>query len=159
MAENPIRKEIPRRTFLIGVVGAVVGFSALGWWRFKSLQTSDLEAVGIPETVADVLRRRLDYLDLDGEGVDRFTQDVQAVLAKIQVSPEGRLLEPEMPVIEGIFFQFQNGAIRLAEDTVVRKYLLSSDFFWNGADESRTVRYLGWFDEYAPCVNPFAVLD
>lgn len=147
-----MRQEIPRRTFIIGVAASAIGFSVLGWWRFRSRQPDQ------PETVGDLLRQRLSYLDLDAEGVDRFTQDVQYVLARIQISPAGVLIDPPIPVIEGLVFQFQQGAIRLVEDTVVRKYLLSSDFFVNGADESRTVKYLGWFDEYGPCVNPFAEL-
>jgi len=35
-------------------------------------------------------------------------------------------------------------------------YLLSSDFFQNHADESRTVRYLAYYDLLIPCQNPFA---
>lgn len=105
-----------------------------------------------------VENRQGSSLQTDTEGVDRFTQDVQSVLERIQVSPAGVLIDPPIPVIEGLIFQFQQGAIRLVEDTVVRKYLLSSDFFVNGANESRTVKYLGWSDEYVPCVNPFADL-
>lgn len=106
-----------------------------------------------------MLNRRLSFLDLESDGVERFSQDVAKVTAQIQVSPTGELLEPRAPVIEGIAFQIENGAVRLFEDTMVRKYLLSSDFFIEGADESKTVHYLGWFDEFAPCRNPFAQLD
>jgi hypothetical protein len=48
---------------------------------------------------------------------------------------------------------------RLFEEYVVGKFLISTDFFWRGADVTRPVRYLAFHDPYrAPCVNPFARL-
>ena len=35
-------------------------------------------------------------------------------------------------------------------------FLLSTDFFLNGADELKTVRYIGYYDPYQGCQNPFA---
>ncbi len=150
---SPIQREIPRRTFIIGVLASAVGFSLLGWWRLRS-RTPD--SLGL---VADSLNRKLPFLELEPEGVNRFSQDVAAAMAKIQLSPSGELIEPPAPVIDGLAFQIENGSIRFYEDTVVRKFLLSSDFFLEGADESKPVNYLGWFDEFAPCSNPFAQLD
>ncbi len=150
---SPIQREIPRRTFIIGVLASAVGFSLLGWWRLRSRSS---ESLGF---VADSLSRKLSFLDLEPEGVNRFSQDIEAVMSQIQIAPSGELIEPSVPVIEGLAFQIENGSIRFYEDTVVRKYLLSSDFFLEGADESKPVHYLGWFDEFAPCCNPFAQLD
>jgi hypothetical protein len=43
------------------------------------------------------------------------------------------------------------------DEAVVTAFLLSSDFFQNGADETRTVRYLAYYDPYKyACGNPFA---
>jgi len=151
--KHSMSREIPRRTFIIGVLASAVGFSLLGWWRLRSRGSDGLGSV------AEMLDRRLTFLDLEPDGVERFSQDVAKVTAQIQISPTGELLEPRAPVIEGIAFQIENGAVRLYEDTLVRKFLLSSDFFIEGADESKTVHYLGWFDEFAPCCNPFAQLD
>lgn len=150
---SPIQREIPRRTFIIGVLASAVGFSLLGWWRLRS-RTSD--SLGL---VADSLSRKLPFLELEPEGVSRFSQDVEAAMSRIRISPSGELIEPTAPVIDGLAFQIENGSIRFYEDTVVRKFLLSSDFFLEGADESKPVNYLGWFDEFAPCRNPFAQLD
>jgi hypothetical protein len=47
-------------------------------------------------------------------------------------------------------------ALRHGEERVVSTYLLSSDFLINGADESRVVRYLGFYDPMRACGNPFA---
>jgi len=38
-------------------------------------------------------------------------------------------------------------------------FLLSTDFFVNGADESRVVQYVAYHDKTLPCSNPFAILD
>ena len=42
------------------------------------------------------------------------------------------------------------------EEHVTTLYLMSSDFFKNGADENRVVQYLGYYDPLVPCNNPFA---
>jgi hypothetical protein len=41
-------------------------------------------------------------------------------------------------------------------DNLTTTYLLSSDFFLNGSDESRVVRYVALFDPMRACDNPFA---
>jgi hypothetical protein len=38
-------------------------------------------------------------------------------------------------------------------------FLMSTDFFLNGADETRTVRFLEFYDPYRGCRNPFARFD
>ncbi|MEJ2086166.1 MAG: hypothetical protein P8Y44_10880 [Acidobacteriota bacterium] len=133
--KHSINRQIPRRTFIIGVVASAVGFSLLGWWRLRSRGLARFDPVG------EMLSRRLGFLDLEPDGVQSFSQDVEKVTAQIQISPTGELLEPRVPVIEGIAFRIENGAVRLYEDTMVRKFLLSSDFFIEGADESKTVHY------------------
>lgn len=150
---HSIQREVPRRTFIVGVLASVVGFSLLGWWRLRSRRPDHFDTIG------DALRRELSYLDLEPEGVDRFTADVQDVMSRIQISPTGELIEPTAPVIDGLAFQIEGGSIRFYEETMVRKFLLSSDFFLKDADELRTIKYLGWFDEFGPCSNPFAQLD
>ena len=41
--------------------------------------------------------------------------------------------------------------------TEYKRFLLSTDFFQNGADESRPLRYVRIFDAYAsPCYQPLA---
>jgi hypothetical protein len=43
---------------------------------------------------------------------------------------------------------------------VYTRYLLSTDFFRNGADESRRVRYLSFYHPYVTiCYNPLARFD
>jgi hypothetical protein len=46
--------------------------------------------------------------------------------------------------------------IRHGEDRVITQYLISSDFFTNGADTTRIVHYVRYYDGQTPCSNPFA---
>jgi len=46
--------------------------------------------------------------------------------------------------------------IRHGEERIATLYLLSSDFFQHGADLTRTIGYLGLYDPYLACSNPFA---
>lgn len=50
-------------------------------------------------------------------------------------------------------------ALRRLEDNVVSNYLLSTDFFFNSANEQRAVSYISFYDPYTrPCGNPFSRL-
>lgn len=42
---------------------------------------------------------------------------------------------------------------------VCNRFLLSTDFFGSGADETRPIRYTAYYDPYLGCRNPFARLD
>jgi hypothetical protein len=81
------------------------------------------------------LRAHFSYLTLDGPGVGQYLADYQGY--------RGRL--PRFRPLSAEFYT---------------RYLMSTDFFRTGADESRTVRYVGFYDpDETPCSNPFAELD
>ena len=45
-------------------------------------------------------------------------------------------------------------------DAIGSRFLLSTDFFRHGGDESRALRYVAYFDPYrSPCANPLAEFD
>jgi hypothetical protein len=70
------------------------------------------------------------YLRIDDEVIDAFVSDFEAAYGRWQPRGGG-----------GPFTRF----------------LASTDFFQNGADESRELRYVRFFDPYAsPCYNPFS---
>jgi hypothetical protein len=137
---------ITRRRLLAVCGGIIAGYA--GWSYFGS---SDREAF------VTVVRRRLDYLKLDLEGVDAFARDMAAA----HVISNGRLRF--LNVVKPLYLHVPlsprsrlGGALRHGEERVVTTYLLSSDFLINGADESRIVRYLGFYDPMRACGNPFA---
>jgi hypothetical protein len=139
-----------RRGFVYGLAasGALVGWIG---WRFHRGTVADAMEV--------VVRKCLDYLQLDPDGVTRFAQDLAArneiSAAKLRMLTVAGRLYTALPSSS---HNFVLDAIRQSEERVVTIYLLSSDFFINGSDESRLVRYRGLYDALHPCSNPFARL-
>lgn len=142
---------IARRKILLGSAG-VIGVLGLGVWGFGGL--------GLEAEIVSVLRRRLSFLKLDADGLRAF--------AKAQVRA---LFDKRIPTWNRMKYHFQSAVgpagrydrstdtrskIARAEDTLISTYLLSSDFFWNGSDESRIVRYIAYYDPMDACGNPFA---
>ena len=81
------------------------------------------------------LRAHFSYLTLDEAGVEQFFADY----ARLQGALSSR---------------------RPLSSDVYTRYLMSTDFFRHGADESRTVRYVGFYDpDNTPCGNPLAEFD
>lgn len=80
--------------------------------------------------LAAALREHFDYLRIDDDVIDSFVSDFEAAYGQWQPQPEG-----------GPFTRF----------------LASTDFFQNGADQSRPLGYVRLFDPYlSPCYNPFS---
>ena len=122
--------------------------------------------VGFGRTAAEAeivshLRRRLRFLHLDESGLRAFARDqVEFLLAKrpTWVRWKYHFLHALGPKAFSRFDTSNDRRSRTARlvDNLSETYLLSSDFFLQGADESRTVRYLQFYDPMRPCGNPFA---
>jgi hypothetical protein len=137
-----------RRTFVLsGLAAAAAAFAA---WEFAR--------AGNESAIEMVVRKRLDYLTLDPDGVRRFAHDIAAlhVISRLRTG----LLLGIGPIYTRFSLSSGNNAaahtLRHGEDRIVSCYLISSDFFINGADESRVVKYLGMLDPLHACGNPFA---
>jgi hypothetical protein len=136
-----------RRTFLLSGAAALSGLAA---WKFFGANP-----VGV---IQMIVRKRLDYLTLDPQGVQKFAQDMAAlhVISKPRIQT--------LSLIRPAYAQFSLSSghsrfaylLRHGEDRIVSTYLISSDFFINGADETRVVKYLGLLDPRIACSNPFA---
>ncbi len=130
---------------------SVAALAALGVWRY--VRSSDYDAI------IAIIEKRLDYLKKDPEGVRAYA----AELARRHEITSGRLRVVSMakPLYEFFSLTDENrftNNIHHGEERVVSSYLLSSDFFVNGADTTRTVRYIGFYDPFHACGNPFARL-
>ena len=125
-----------RRTFLRAAAwgGSTLTLCSLAWpdsfaWFFSR---SAARIAAIARSPAARLRAHFNYLDLDPAGVDLYFADCRRYQ---------RGFSPRLP---------------LAADVYTR-YLLSTDFFQHGADESRRIHYVGFFDpSVTPCSNPLA---
>jgi len=140
-----------RRAFLVGGLGVVL-VAGLGVWGF-----------GRPLTEAQIvshLRRRLSFLHLEEQGLREFAHDqMSALLAKRPTWVRWKY--HFLHIFAKSFSRFDTSndhrsRIERLEDNLASTYLLSSDFFINGADESRLVRYRSYYDPMRPCGNPFA---
>lgn len=134
---------IKRRHVLLAAVVGLVGT------RF--LVSSD------EKSIIAVLRKRLDYLRLDEAGLHAFAADL-AGKHKI-ASSRLRWVSSFGPLYAHLNSLGTNAlahAVRHGEERIVTDYLLSSDFFINGQDETHLVKYLGFYDPMKACANPFA---
>lgn len=97
--------------------------------------------------IARVVRKRLGYLRTSEEDRERFARDfhLESPMA------ERRLADPE---------RWSGARIEALEERVCESFLMSSDFFTSGADESKPVRYVALYQPRRQgCTNPFARFD
>lgn len=139
-----------RRRFLLGGL-AVAAVTGLG--------VAALGPRAAASHIADAVRRKLPFLKLEEAGLQAFARDqVDALLAK---RPTWNRLKYHYLSMFGKQFTRYNRSndtrtrTQRMEDNFASTYLLSSDFFLNRADESRIVKYLGFYDPLHPCGNPF----
>jgi hypothetical protein len=143
--------KISRRGLLWSAVGiaAVAGLGVIGFGPMAARAQ-----------IASHIRRRLHFLRLDEEGLQTFARDqVDAILKK---RPSwNRMKYHFMSVLPKPMSKYNRSNDNRSrreriEDTFATTYLLSSDFFINGANVSQTVHYIGYYDPMRPCGNPFA---
>ena len=97
--------------------------------------------------IARVLEKNLGYLLIGEEDRERFAREfaLEAPMA------EERLSDPD---------RWSGARIEGLEARICESFLMSSDFFRNGADESKPVRYLALYQPPTRgCTNPFARFD
>ena len=128
-----------RRRFL-QILASCGALLAAAWLLWRNSLTSLFDRgtarlLAVVLTPQQRLRAHFRYLDLDSGGVDQYFADYQRFRGS---------LSRHSPLPREVFTD----------------YLLSTDFFRYGADESRRVRYVGFYDPYAtPCNNPLARVD
>jgi hypothetical protein len=94
-----------------------------------------------------VLERDLDYLQTRAEDRERFARDFasEAPMAEARLADRRR---------------WSVARVEALEERICLTFLMSSDFFRNGADESKPVRYLSLYEpSKVGCANPFARFD
>ena len=141
---------IKRRNFLLGSVGAV---AVLGIGAFAAERHHEAE-------IAAAIRQRLSYLKLDEGGPEAFARDkVATLLAKrpswLRIVSRIRQTLAK-PTIHWGFSNDKRTKREREVDNLAITFLLSTDFFRNGSDTSRVVRYVALYDPVRPCGNPFA---
>jgi hypothetical protein len=148
---------IKRRRFLLGGLG-IAALAAVSVWGAGMAAESEIAAA---------VRRRLAFLRIDEAGLHSFAKDYlqsakEYVLLRLAEHPSWYSWKFHLYSI----FRGQVDRLGLSNDTRSRRqrleelwatiFMLSSDFFVTGANESRVVRYVGLFDPMRPCASPFA---
>jgi len=142
---------ITRRKLIgAGIIVAAAGFAG---WRFKRST--------VEEAVIIIIKGRLDYLKLEETGIRTFARE----LAERNAINPGKLRATSalgslyMSLSRSTTHTFLGKALLHGEERVTTLYLLSSDFFRNGADVSKVVNYVRYYDPTFACGNPFARLS
>ena len=117
-----------------------------------AVPTVSMAASSVENALAGIILNEFSFLKLDRKGLDQFVADYY-----------------RMPWANKHFFMnirtkayyFLN--INSDQSQLVRNcahlYLISTDFFLNRMDESKEVKYLGWYNPHkTPCANPFSAL-
>jgi hypothetical protein len=117
-----------------------------------------INSPGYQDLIIDAIKKRLSYLTLDEEGVKAFARDYSGKYKKNKL----KLVAIDLTVILNETFPWIESLdkrVTSYEDFIVAKFLKSSDFFRNGSDEKKLVKYMGldYSDPYkAVCNNVFA---
>jgi hypothetical protein len=138
-----------RRFLILGSGAALVIASGVGVARWYH---------GDPKSVIiAILERRVGYLQVDHASFERFAVDYLESRKeyKRELTMMALFALPYRYVTPYSFLR-QGHSLRRLESNVVSRYLLSTDFFEHGADESRPVAYVEFHDPYSiACRNPF----
>src|SRR5271165_5382777 len=141
---------IKRRSILkIGL--GVAAVAALGVWGVDIASEAE---------IVSAIRRRLGFLRLDEAGLHSFAKDyIRGLLAKrpswYRWKYHIQSLFRKPGARWGISTDTRSRRERLS-DNLATLYLLSSDLFLKGADESRVVQYVSLYDPMRVCGAPFA---
>jgi len=107
-------------------------------------------APSIKEYACVILKRELYYLKLEPKGVVSFVDDY--------FKATGNDLLSNLKW-KGLFYLKSGWDKSDRVRDLLKYYLLSSDFFINKTDESKTVNYLGLFNSYkSPMPNPYSFI-
>jgi hypothetical protein len=147
-------RTITRRRLLVALGSAALSVPVLGVLSFRN---SRYTAV-----VAAIVHTRLSYLRCDPAGVNAFAADFVA-----RLSPSGRkrlwltaALYPLYPTLLSPSGPLMDRSLKQWEEALITSFLLGSDLFRAGGGETKTVRYVGYYDPYSMiCGNPFARFD
>ncbi|WP_375418915.1 hypothetical protein [uncultured Hymenobacter sp.] len=102
------------------------------------------------KATAGIILHEFRFLKLDQAGVEKFVEDYY------QLTGGGSTLTTKLKTKAYYLFKIDSERSQLVR-TITTLYLLSTDFFQNRMDESRKVKYLGWYNPHkTPCANPFS---
>ncbi|UCC78304.1 MAG: hypothetical protein JSW64_08430 [Candidatus Zixiibacteriota bacterium] len=146
-------EKISRRKFVIITLFSGVSLYVAGWWAFK-VRKGDASDI-----IISIIRKKLGYMKIDKSEVKRFAGDFQKTFSNKQrlIGGWAGMLRPFYSLLDIHKITPFSDKFKNFEEYAVTTFLLSCDFFRNGADLSREVKYTVLYDPYEiGCENPFA---
>lgn len=103
--------------------------------------------------IQSIVKRELHYLTIDPKGLDQFANDYINFLEDFPPVAQQKF---RMNIASVYFFKKDTQSSTTVEG-IINQFLLGSDFFINRMDESKTVNYMGMYDQKrSACINPFS---
>jgi len=138
-----------RRKFLL-VSGALgLGVVVGGYVSWRNAKESDI--------VVAILKRRLPWIKVDDGVFEQYS--LELVEERRNFKKQLRILSTFAPLATlatPYSLLPMKHPLRRIENYTVSNFLLSTDFFQNGADENKPVQYFGFYSAYKrPCANFF----
>jgi hypothetical protein len=142
------KSRITRRRLLGGTLAGLAGL--MGFYVFEH-RFQDL--------IVSILEDNLSYLDLGD--IDLYAFADEYIADEGSFGMKGTLYALGYPVIKRAeFLNLEREETTMFNQRMLERFLLSTDFFWNDADETRKIQYLAYNNPiHSPCANPFAQFD
>lgn len=141
---------VTRRKFFslgVGIIGSAAAVATAYKWYFGEPQS----------VITAVLSRRLGRLNVDKATFGSFANEYLEYRKgyRRQLSIISIIAWP-LRFVSPYGLLPQGSAFHRLEDNIVSMYLMSTDFFQDGADSKRRIQYLSFYDPYVSvCRNPF----
>lgn len=139
-----------RRNFLKALMVGGLALTAAGTILWRTNQETNI--------IVAILENKLGKLKISDDAFLLFANEY--VIEKEQFKKQFTylsLLSNIFTVMTPYALLPMNHPLKRMEDNIVSNFLLSTDFFQNGADINKKVNYLGFYDPYKrPCATFFS---
>ena len=142
-----------RRTFVVLTSLAIVTIPTTG-----KLVVGGAEKISY-DYISGIIAKKLSYLRYDSDMVTKFICDYSRSCSGVGSMDVHRLSSLASVKILLKLLPSTRALINDLEEKIARDFLLSTDFFQNGSDVSKPLKYLGLYEpRLRPCTNPFLVV-
>lgn len=142
-------KKYSRRFFLRWTIRLVV-YGTVGHWFYRAIKGTDY--------TVSVIQRELGFLKIDDETLMLFAKDYREFATQQEWGSieSATFLAPLDNLAKSLGGSGWSKAFGSLDYDICSRFLLSTDFFPKGADESRPLKYLSFHNPFAGCMNHFA---
>jgi len=142
-----------RRRFVFAGMGLSMAAFISGWWFFK------VRKLDIHLTISTLIRNELHYLTIAEIDLKKFSSELKYAMihADLMLTSWSGILAPILASSNMLdYFSFTRQAKKQFAEYLCTEFLLSTDFFQNGADPSKPVRYIKYYYLNPQACNPLA---